>query len=587
MANLKRIATWAFVAVILTAFFVPVATSQNFFGLVPTDRLLGRDTAGTGQVEPLTVGGAIAFTGSGGITVTGTSILSALTEGTAIDFSGSTISFDSTEVGTTTWGSGSGIVWTFDAGATDPVLTLGSASAAWTGITSFSVGTSTTVTTGALEIAHASANTFTCSAGHCTIEGATIWDSGNDGSGSGLDADTLDTVSSAAFALDADIGTTIQAWDADLDSWAAVIRAAGFDTWVATPSSANLASLVTGETGSGALVFGTSPTITTNLLLADETVDIGTSTVGLNDIHFGLGGIINFDGGDVTITHSANDLAFAGVTGDYSFDDTVGVTGSVTASVDVTATAGDLTSGDDVIVGDDLLIAVNGVVNWGSGDCLLTNTASTLALTGSCVLTTDSTLDLSGVTTATLTASGANLLIEGSIARKVGRTTEVVYAPQWNPTITNGATRNYSELATNDIISDTLQFSTATQQFATFYWVPPNAWNAGTVTFRVRWRSTTGASTETLVMELACVAVSNDDALDAAMGTGQTSTDTWIANGDEHISPESAAITCAGTPAKGDTIQFKLQRNVAGDNVADAFIEAAEIFYTTDAANDS
>lgn len=57
------------------------------------------------------------------------------------------------------------------------------------------------------------------------------------------------------------IGTNVQAYDADLTSWAAITRAAGFDTFVATPSSANLASLVTGETGSGALVFGTSPTI--------------------------------------------------------------------------------------------------------------------------------------------------------------------------------------------------------------------------------------------------------------------------------------------------------------------------------------
>lgn len=35
----------------------------------------------------------------------------------------------------------------------------------------------------------------------------------------------------------------------------------GVATWLATPSSANLAAAVTGETGSGALVFGTSPTL--------------------------------------------------------------------------------------------------------------------------------------------------------------------------------------------------------------------------------------------------------------------------------------------------------------------------------------
>lgn len=68
----------------------------------------------------------------------------------------------------------------------------------------------------------------------------------------------------AAGYLDAaDIGASVQAYDADLASWAGVTRAAGYDTFAATPSSANLAALVTGETGSGALVFGTSPTITT------------------------------------------------------------------------------------------------------------------------------------------------------------------------------------------------------------------------------------------------------------------------------------------------------------------------------------
>lgn len=37
----------------------------------------------------------------------------------------------------------------------------------------------------------------------------------------------------------------------------------GIATWLGTPSSANLAAAVTDETGSGALVFGTSPTIAT------------------------------------------------------------------------------------------------------------------------------------------------------------------------------------------------------------------------------------------------------------------------------------------------------------------------------------
>lgn len=69
----------------------------------------------------------------------------------------------------------------------------------------------------------------------------------------------------------------VQPLDADLTSWAAVTRAAGFDTFAATPSSANLASLVTGETGSGALVFGTSPSLSSPTL---TTPVLGTPSSG-------------------------------------------------------------------------------------------------------------------------------------------------------------------------------------------------------------------------------------------------------------------------------------------------------------------
>ena len=53
-------------------------------------------------------------------------------------------------------------------------------------------------------------------------------------------------------------------------------------------------------------------TIAGNVLFDDETRDIGTTSIGLNDLHFGSGGIINWDGGDVTLTHSAGALTFGG-----------------------------------------------------------------------------------------------------------------------------------------------------------------------------------------------------------------------------------------------------------------------------------
>lgn len=71
----------------------------------------------------------------------------------------------------------------------------------------------------------------------------------------------------------------------------------GVATFLATPSSANLRGALTDETGSGAAVFGTSPSLATSLLMDS-------------------GFVMNWNAGDVTLTHSANLLAFAG--GDVS-----------------------------------------------------------------------------------------------------------------------------------------------------------------------------------------------------------------------------------------------------------------------------
>lgn len=73
-----------------------------------------------------------------------------------------------------------------------------------------------------------------------------------------LDTNTYLTTSAAA--------STYQPLDADLTSWASVTRASGFDTFTATPSSANLSSLLTDKTGTGVNVFGTSPTFTTSII---------------------------------------------------------------------------------------------------------------------------------------------------------------------------------------------------------------------------------------------------------------------------------------------------------------------------------
>lgn len=65
------------------------------------------------------------------------------------------------------------------------------------------------------------------------------------------------------------IGNGSTAWTSL--SYVTYTATAAIATWLATPSSANLAAAVTDETGSGALVFGTSPTITTPTLTLSGT----------------------------------------------------------------------------------------------------------------------------------------------------------------------------------------------------------------------------------------------------------------------------------------------------------------------------
>lgn len=63
------------------------------------------------------------------------------------------------------------------------------------------------------------------------------------------------------------VGTNVQAFDADLTTWAGITPVAAVGTWIATPSSANLLAAMTNETGTGLLMFATSPDITTGFTI--------------------------------------------------------------------------------------------------------------------------------------------------------------------------------------------------------------------------------------------------------------------------------------------------------------------------------
>jgi len=67
---------------------------------------------------------------------------------------------------------------------------------------------------------------------------------------------------------------------------------AAVGTWAATPSSVNLASAMTDETGSGSLVFGTSPTFTTSITVNGKTVSGYNTTPLQGSIQDGVTSIL-------------------------------------------------------------------------------------------------------------------------------------------------------------------------------------------------------------------------------------------------------------------------------------------------------
>lgn len=133
-----------------------------------------------------------------------------------------------------------------------------------------------------------------------------------------------------------------------------------------------------------------------------------------------------------------------------------------------------------------------------------------------------------------------------------------IWAGQFIPHQAAGPSRGIAYMATNLLPVESLDFDQTTQEFAAVLIKLPKRWNIGTMTFRPLWTAASG--TGGVVWSLAALAIGDDDTLDAAYGTAQTSPDTLLSTNDLHLGPASSAITAAGTPAAADVLALQIKR---------------------------
>lgn len=147
---------------------------------------------------------------------------------------------------------------------------------------------------------------------------------------------------------------------------------------------------------------------------------------------------------------------------------------------------------------------------------------------------------------------------------------DMIFVPAGSmiPTTTNGAEAGTKEYATNDIMQDYLAFDTATEEFAAFNISMPENWDKGTIKAKFYWTPATdsGAVGDTVEWEIAGLALSNGDTIDAAPGTSQVISDAVVTgeSASLHITAATPALTIAGSIGTGDLIHFKVSRNVGG-----------------------
>ena len=136
------------------------------------------------------------------------------------------------------------------------------------------------------------------------------------------------------------------------------------------------------------------------------------------------------------------------------------------------------------------------------------------------------------------------------------------------------------ESTTNDVNYWALEYDTTTEEAAFWNVQLPSNYDGGTVTAYFVWTNASGLTTETAVWGIKARAYADSDAIDQAFGSEVTTSDTWLAQNDVHISATSTAVTIGGSPAANQWAVFNVARKTASDNLTgDARLVSVYVLY--------
>ncbi len=177
-----------------------------------------------------------------------------------------------------------------------------------------------------------------------------------------------------------------------------------------------------------------------------------------------------------------------------------------------------------------------------------------LNLSGSFV----STQTINTTASQALTSSWATNSLTASYVSSAGPTDIWISAGEMIPRSFSGSGVNSLETTTNRVNYDVLEFDSAIDEYAQVTRMLPNNWNGGTVTAKFVWTATTGSGNVVWGLRGRCY--SDNTAIDSALGTFQTVTDTLQTASYIHITNATNAITITGSLSIAQPVIFELYR---------------------------